>query len=58
MIRNAGAKEVHMRISSPPITNPCFFGIDMPSKKELIASSKNPDEIKNILEVDTLSSNI
>ena len=55
MIRNAGAKEVHMRISSPPITNPCFFGIDMPSKKELIASSKNPDEIKNILEVDTLS---
>ncbi len=55
MIRNAGAKEVHMKISSPPITNPCFFGIDMPSKKELIASSKSPEQIRDVLEVDSLS---
>ena len=39
MFRNAGAKEVHMRISSPPITHPCFFGIDTPEKSQLIASS-------------------
>ncbi len=38
MLRNAGAKEVHFRVSSPPIIRPCFYGIDMPTKKELIAS--------------------
>ena len=41
MLRQAGAKEVHMRISSPPIVSPCFYGIDTPTKKELIASSHN-----------------
>ncbi len=41
MFRNAGTKEIHVRISSPPITNPCFFGIDTPKRSELIASSHN-----------------
>jgi amidophosphoribosyltransferase len=40
MIRNAGAKEVHMRISCPPTISPCFYGVDTPSKKELIAANK------------------
>src|SRR5208282_5056509 len=39
MIRNAGAKEVHMRISCPPTISPCFYGVDTPSKKELIAAN-------------------
>ncbi len=46
MLRNAGAKEVHFRISSPPVTHPCFYGIDMPTKEELIAS-KFKDDIAN-----------
>ena len=45
MLRNAGAKEVHMRISSPPIVSPCFYGIDTPTRKELIASSHSTEEI-------------
>jgi amidophosphoribosyltransferase len=54
MLRNAGAKEVHFRVSSPPITSPCFYGIDMPTKEELIASSKSVEEIREYLDVDTL----
>jgi amidophosphoribosyltransferase len=54
MLRNAGAKEVHFRVSSPPITSPCFYGIDMPTKKELIASSKSVEEIRKYLGVDSL----
>ncbi|RJP25081.1 MAG: amidophosphoribosyltransferase [Candidatus Abyssobacteria bacterium SURF_5] len=54
MIRNAGAKEIHMRISSPPITHPCFYGIDTPTRKELIASSHNLEEIRKYLRVDSL----
>jgi len=54
MLRNAGAKEVHFRVSSPPITSPCFYGIDMPTKKELIASSKSVEEIRRYLGVDSL----
>src|SRR5262249_32143733 len=45
MLRNAGAREVHMRISSPPIQWPCYYGIDTPTRKELIASSHQVDEI-------------
>lgn len=44
-IRNAGAKEVHIRIGSPPIKFPCYMGIDFPSRKELIASSKSENDI-------------
>ena len=48
MIRNAGAKEVHMRISCPPTISPCFYGVDTPSKKELIAANKSIDEIRDV----------
>ena len=53
-LREAGAKEVHMRISCPPIKFPCFYGIDFPTKKELAASSKSLGEIQDMLEVDSL----
>lgn len=54
MIREAGAKEVHFRVASPPITSPCFFGIDMPTKKELIGSRMTIPEIEKFLKVDSL----
>jgi len=54
MLKSAGAKEVHFRVSSPPITRPCFYGIDMPTKQELIASCKSVEEIKDYLDVDSL----
>lgn len=54
LIRSAGAKTIHIRLSSPPITSPCFFGIDMPTREELIASSKSVEEIKEYLGVDSL----
>ncbi len=55
MLRNAGAKEVHVRISSPPITDPCYFGIDTPKKSELIASSHPIKEIQKFIHATTLS---
>ncbi|MEA2064335.1 MAG: amidophosphoribosyltransferase [Gemmatimonadota bacterium] len=54
MMRDAGARQVHFRISSPPIRFPCYYGIDMPTRKELIASSHSIDEIKTYLRVDSL----
>ncbi len=54
MLRNAGAKEVHFRVSSPPITSPCFYGIDMPTREELIASSQTVEQIRKFLDVDSL----
>jgi len=54
LIKTAEPKEIHLRISSPPIICPCFYGIDMPTKEELIASSKKVDEIRKYLDVDTL----
>ena len=54
MLRKAGAREVHMRITSPPITHPCFFGIDMGSRWELIAGRKTVEEIKEHIGADTL----
>ena len=53
-LRDAGAKEIHMRISCPPIKYPCFFGIDFPSKKELIAHDHSVDWIKDYIGVDSL----
>ncbi|HLD69448.1 MAG TPA: amidophosphoribosyltransferase, partial [Candidatus Omnitrophota bacterium] len=53
-LRKAGAKEIHMRISCPPIKSPCFYGIDFPSKQELIASKKSKKEIADFIKVDTL----
>ena len=55
MIRNAGAKEIHMRISAPPTINPCYYGIDIPTHKELIAATHTIDEIKKYLRVDSLA---
>ncbi|MCC6850468.1 MAG: amidophosphoribosyltransferase [Deltaproteobacteria bacterium] len=54
MIRDAGAREVHMRISSPPTTNPCYYGIDTPTRAELIASSHDIDEICRYITADSL----
>ena len=54
LIRTAGASEVHLRIASPPITNPCYYGIDTPVRKELIASSHTVEEIATYLRVDSL----
>ena len=53
-IRQAGAKEVHLRIASPPVRFPCFYGIDMPSREELIGSQMSPPEIAETLGVDSL----
>jgi amidophosphoribosyltransferase len=54
MIRNAGAAEIHMRISSPPTTHPCFYGIDTPTRQELIASSHSIEEIRKYITADSL----
>jgi amidophosphoribosyltransferase len=55
MLREAGAREVHMRISSPPIRWPCFYGIDMPDQDELIGASRSPEEIRAHIGADSLS---
>jgi amidophosphoribosyltransferase len=55
MIRHAGAKEVHMRISSPPVISPCFYGIDTPSKLELIGASHRVEEIRKYITADSLA---
>jgi amidophosphoribosyltransferase len=54
MLRSAGAREVHMRISSPPIQWPCYYGIDTPTRKELIGSSHEVKEIERYLAADSL----
>ncbi|XDD54385.1 amidophosphoribosyltransferase [Leptospira sp. WS4.C2] len=55
MIRNAGAKEIHFRVSAPPTVSPCYYGIDIPTHKELIASTHSIDEIQKYLRVDSLA---
>src|SRR6202030_5924 len=55
MVRAAGATEVHMRISCPPTISPCFYGIDTPTKKELIASSHTVQETCKYIEADSLA---
>jgi len=55
MVRAAGAKEVHMRISCPPTISPCFYGVDTPAKKELVASSHTVEEIRKNIEADSLA---
>jgi amidophosphoribosyltransferase len=54
LLRKAGAKEVHMRICAPPIRYPCFFGVDMASRRELIAAQKSVEEICQFIGADTL----
>ena len=55
MVREAGAREVHMRVSSPPTAGPCYYGIDTPIKAELIASSHTVDEIRRSIGADSLA---
>jgi amidophosphoribosyltransferase len=55
MVRAAGAREVHMRISCPPTISPCFYGVDTPSRGELIAANKSLEEIRQFIEADSLA---
>jgi amidophosphoribosyltransferase len=54
MVRSAGAKEVHLRISCPPTVAPCFYGVDTPSENELIASHQSVEQIREFVEADSL----
>jgi amidophosphoribosyltransferase len=54
MVRNAGAREVHLRISCPPTISPCYYGVDTPSQQELIASNNSTEEIRQYVEADSL----
>jgi amidophosphoribosyltransferase len=54
MLKDFGAKEVHMRISSPPTTGPCYYGIDTPQRRDLIASAQSIDSIRAFIEADSL----
>ena len=55
MMRNAGAREVHMRISCPPTISPCYYGVDTPSKKQLIAANQTVDQIRQFIGADSLA---
>jgi amidophosphoribosyltransferase len=55
MVRSAGAKEVHLRISCPPTISPCYYGVDTPSREELIAANKNLKQIQDFVEADSLA---
>jgi amidophosphoribosyltransferase len=55
MIRDAGAKEVHMRISCPPTISPCYYGVDTPTRGQLIAATKTVDEIRDFIGADSLA---
>src|SRR5207244_9929313 len=54
MVRDAGAKEVHVRISCPPTISPCFYGVDTPSKSQLIAANKSVEQIREYIGADSL----
>ncbi len=53
-LRDSGAKEIHVRVSSPPTSRPCFYGIDFPTTDELIAGNKNVEEIREFIQADSL----
>ena len=55
MVREAGAKEVHMRIASPPTTHSCFYGVDTPTRDQLLAARYNIEEMARLIEVDSLA---
>ncbi|WP_457596573.1 amidophosphoribosyltransferase [Hydrogenimonas sp.] len=55
MLKEAGAKEVHMRISSPPTTDPCYYGVDTPEKEKLISARMSVDEIRDYIGADSLA---
>jgi amidophosphoribosyltransferase len=54
MIRDAGAREIHFRVASPPVISPCYYGIDMPTKEELIGAQRSVEEIRRHLNVNSL----
>ena len=54
MVRAAGAREVHVRISCPPTISPCFYGVDTPRRSELIAATHSLDEIRDFIEADSV----
>ena len=54
MLRDAGAKEVHMRVSSPPFLWPCYFGTDVPAREQLIAYNRTVEEIRQVIGADSL----
>jgi amidophosphoribosyltransferase len=53
-LRQAGAKKIHMRVSCPPLRFPCFYGVDFPTKKELLANNRDLEQIREFLEVDSI----
>ena len=53
-LRQAGAKQIHMRVSCPPLRYPCFYGVDFPTKEELLANNRDLEQIKEFLEVDSV----
>jgi amidophosphoribosyltransferase len=55
MVRSAGAREVHLRISCPPTVSPCYYGVDTPSRRELIAATQSIKEIEEFVEADSLA---
>ena len=55
MVRSAGAREVHMRISCPPTISPCFYGVDTPRRSELIAATHTLEEIRKYLDADSVA---
>jgi amidophosphoribosyltransferase len=55
MVRAAGAREVHLRISCPPTISPCYYGVDTPNKNELIAANSSVEEIRQYIEADSLA---
>ncbi len=55
MVRNAGAREVHFRISCPPTISPCYYGVDTPSENELIAANQSVEEIRKFVDADSLA---
>src|SRR5207253_7411314 len=55
MVRAAGAKEVHVRISCPPTISPCFYGVDTPRREDLIAATHTVDQIREFLEADSVA---
>jgi amidophosphoribosyltransferase len=55
MVRQAGAREVHVRVSCPPTISPCFYGVDTPTKNELIGANNTVEEIRRFIEADSLA---
>ena len=55
LLKESGATEVHVRIASPPLTHPCFYGVDIPTSQELISSSKDVEQVRESIHADSLA---